>query len=466
VRSLVAKPCAEKLRRSGVLTFLFFLVGCIPLLGKVVRRAWGREDWRKHYARMLSSAKYFGQAFRARVAERMIGWYRAGRVDAARALRLADEPWRFLGHWPLSILPAPLHRFLTDWPFARSKLAYLLVRPIRLYFNAELREQWLRDMLAEGRKKHMLSDADAQTILSQLSEPFIQKYLKSLAVHVCTLPVTQVVSVAIAAYYYFTHPDMPQGERAVVVAGILALFQVVPLSPGSLTRGLYVVYLVIRERNFKDYNIAVFLGFFKYVGYLAFPIQMTYRYPALARFMAAHWATEAVHIVPVFGERGALLEHWVFCLFYNWPLTVRRRMRCRAQMRASMPTRYWHVPVCVAVAAGVFGLIDHSYLGRTGSLPTLREFWWLVAVLPLLCGGTVALGCGGATLGRRIVAAVVAGVLTAMLATGLSAVIAQTGQAVDAHLLALGVWRVFIFTILSAAGAIGAELVLPEPKQA
>jgi len=54
---------------------------------------------------------------------------------------------------------------------------------------------------------------------------------------------------------------------------------------------------------------------------------MTYRYPALARFMAAHWATDAVHIVPVFGERGALLEHWVFCLFYNWPLTIRRKMR-------------------------------------------------------------------------------------------------------------------------------------------
>jgi hypothetical protein len=96
---------------------------------------------------------------------------------------------------------------------------------------------------------------------------------------------------------------------------------------------LYVVYLVIRERNFKDYNIAVFLGFFKYIGYLAFPIQMTHRYPALARFMAGHWATEAVHAVPVFGERGALLEHSVFNLFYNWPLTIRRRMQKRIEWR-------------------------------------------------------------------------------------------------------------------------------------
>jgi len=465
VRSLVEAPCADRLRGSRIKTFLFFLIGCIPLLGKVLRRLWGRPDWRAHYGRLLTSPRYLRRAFAARVAEKVIGWHRAGRVDAERALRLSEHPWRFVGHWPISILPAGLHRFLTDWRFARDKLAYLLVRPIRLYFNAEMREQWLRDMLAEGQRKRMLSDDDARTILSQLSEPFIQKYLKSLAVHVCTLPVTQVVSVAIAAIYYFSHPNVPQGERAVVVAGILALFQVVPLSPGSLTRGLYVVYLVIRDRNFKDYNIAVFLGFFKYVGYLAFPIQMTYRYPALARFMAAHWATEAVHIVPVFGEGGALLEHWIFNLFYNWPLTIRRRMQRRAALRASLRPGYLHVPMCALVAAGVFGMADYSFFSRAAELPALRQFWWLVLSVPLLCGALTTLGCGGAMLSRRVVAGAVAGVLTGLGATLLSAWVGRAAQGTDVSLLALGVWRVFIFTILTVLGVVLTELTLPEPKE-
>ena len=147
---------------------------------------------------------------------------------------------------------------------------------------------------------------------------------------------------------------MPRAEAWAVGLGIVALFQVIPISPGSLCRGIYVVGLVIKERNFKDYNVAVFLAFFKYIGYLAFPIQMTYRYPALARFMAGHWATEIVHIVPVFGERGALLEHWVFCLFYNWPLTIRRRMTRRAQIRSAYPVRYWHAVGCVIAAAAAF----------------------------------------------------------------------------------------------------------------
>ena len=303
----------------------------------------------------------------------------------------------------------------------------------------------------------MLSDEDARTILSQIDEPFIQKYLKSLAVHVCTLPVTQVVSVTIAVIYYLTHRDQPNAWA--IGLGIIGLFQVVPISPGSLTRGLYVLYLVIKERNFKDYNIAVFLGFFKYVGYLAFPIQMTYRYPALARFMAGHWATEAVHIVPVFGEHGALLEHWVFCLFYNWPLTIRRRMRKRAEARLGMKPRYWHVGLCAIAVVGLFTLANFIYQVNAGVPPSSDLLWWLVVLVPpvFFCGSAVTLGCGGATLSKRLVAAAVYGILAGALYTAVSAMLGHSG-----NILANGVWRIFIFAILSTIAALITEINLPE----
>jgi hypothetical protein len=435
------------------------MVGLIPLLGKFIRRIWARADWRKHYTSMLTSGDYFRRAIQGRIAEKVIDWHRDGRVDERKASRLVEKVWPFFYHLPLSILPAGLHKVLTNWKYAKERLAYYLVRPVRLYFNAQMREQWLRDMVTEGQKKHMLSDEDAEIILSQINEPFIQKYLKSLAVHVCTLPVTQVVSVAVAAFYYFTHPDMPQAERAVVVAGILALFQIVPISPGSLTRGLYVLYLVIKERNFKDYNIAVFLGFFKYVGYLAFPIQMTYRYPALARFMAAHWSTEAVHVVPVFGERGALLEHWVFCLFYNWPLTIRRRIQKRAEARTRLKPRYWHVGLCAIAAVGFFTLARLIYQENIGFPPGSSLLWWLTVLVPpvFFCGAVVTIGCGGATLGRRITAAAVYGVLAGALYTVVSAMLGH-----NSNIIASGVWHIFIFAILSTIGAIFTEIKLPE----
>ena len=457
VRNLVDERHEWLFHRSRVLTLLFSAIGLIPFLGKFIRRIWGRADRRKHYAAMLTNWDYFKRAVRGRIAEKVIVWYRAGRLDAEKAHKITAGVWQFFCHLPLSVLPAGLHKILTDRKYAKQRLAYYFVRPVRLYFNAELREQWLRDMMSEGQKKHMLSDEDAQVILSQINEPFIQKYLKSLAVHVCTLPVTQVVSVAIAVIYTRMHPELSAAETAVAVTAILVLFQITPISPGSLTRGLYVVYLVIRERNFKDYNIAVFLGFFKYVGYLAFPIQMTYHYPVLSRFMAGHWATEGVHIVPVFGEGGALLEHWVFCLFYNWPLTIRRRMRKRAEARSLKKSRYWHAGLCAVVTAGILGLADYIYLRNIGEMPGLRDIWWLVILATLICGAAVTLGCGGAALGKRIVTATVCGVLAGAIYAGISVFLSHNGG-----IVASCIWRMFIFAILTTVGTIATEIKLPE----
>jgi hypothetical protein len=463
VRNLVDERCEKKLRGSRVLTLLFLVIGLVPWIGPFFRRIWGRPDWRRHYKGMLTNRSYLRRAIRAKVAEKVIGWHRSGRLDSNRALKTARDIWPILYQLPLSVLPAGLHRFITDWEYVKDRLAFVVLRPVRLYFNAEMREQWLREMVADGQEKQLLKDEDAELILSQIKEPFIQKYLKSLAVHLCTLPVTQMVSVALAIIYVALHPEMPRAQAWGIGLGIVALFQVIPISPGSLVRGLYVLGLVIRERNFKDYNIAVFLGFFKYIGYLAFPIQMGYRYPALAQFMAAHWATEAVHAVPVFGERGALLEHGAFCLFYNRPLTLRRRMRKRSQLRSGMQPRYWHIAVCAIAGLAIFGLVDYFYLWKSGAVPGLKEMWVPAVLVPLLCGAAVTLGAGGASLPKRIIGAALCGGMVGILYTAETAILAANGLIGINEIATAGVWRVFIFTILSAIGVILTELNLPEP---
>lgn len=459
VQGLVDQEQAHRFDRSWIKTLLFMILGLIPIVGAFVRKVWGRKDWRGHYVRMLSNLHYFRRAVQARIAEKLIGWHRVGRVDGNRALELAGSGWRFFCHVPFSLLPVGIHRLATDFTYAKERIDYLLLRPVRLYFNRKLREEWLLEMVTEGQKKHILSDEDAGTILSQLKEPFIQKYLKSLAVHVCTLPVTQLVAVIVALVYIYLHPGMTWQEASAVSATIIIMFQVVPISPGSLVRGLYVLYLVIRERNFKDYNIAVFLGFFKYVGYLAFPIQMAYRYPVLARFMAAHWANQSVHIVPVFGESGALLEHWVYGLFYNWPLTIRRRILRRMEIRKERRVRYWHIVATSLLAAGIFGAVDFFYLEKGRNLPSLKEVWWMAAAVPLLCGAAVTLGFGGAGIGKRIAGAGIGGALVALFYTlGSVAAGVRVGSLQD--IVVECVWRVFLFSIFGTIGAVMTELFL------
>ncbi len=463
VQNVVDDESAQKFKNSRGLTILFFLMGLIPLLGTFLRRFLGRADWRRHYASMVSSRDYFKRTLKGKMAEKVILWHRESRVDADNALETARSLRQFGGHFAVSLLPVGLHRLTTDWEYTKERLHYFFIRPIRLYFNSEMREQWLRDMVTAGRKKHILSSDDANIILSQVNEPFIQKYLKSLAVHVCTLPVTQVVSVLIAIIYVNMHPEMPRAQSWGIGLGIIALFQVTPISPGSLVRGLYVLYLVVRERNFKDYNIAVFLGFFKYIGYLAFPIQMTYRYPVLARFMAGHWANETVHFVPVFGESGALLEHWAFCIFYNWPLTIRRRITKRVKLRAPLAKRFWHIGLYAIIAALIFVVSDFVYLKTAGTLPDLATIWWLVVLLPLVCGGLVTLGCGGAALGERFIGAAACGAAAGMLYTALPVLLNPSSTISAGSIAANCLWRVFLFSIFSTIGAIVTELKLADP---
>ena len=445
---------------------VFIILDGLVLSGvcRVSRKIAGRSDWRDHYKRLITQPDYFKRALRARAAEKLITWHCSGRINEHKARVLLDQPVRFIGYLILSFLPAGLHRILTDADYTREFLANIFLRPFRLYFNADLREQWLRDMVSDGQRKHILTQEDADTILGQIKEPYIQKYLVSLVVHLMTLPVTQVVSLLVALVFYLNHPDMDPVERGLKVSGILVLFQIIPISPGSFCRGIYVVYLVIKERDYKNYNIAVFLGFFKYIGYLAFPIQMAYRYTAMARFMAGHWATEAVHIVPVFGEHGALLEHWVFNLFYNWPLTLRGRMARRAEMRKNQKPRYWHIGICVLFSACILAFADKISISSLNTIPTLSHIWWAVLGASVLCGAGVTLAAAGASMGKRIVSAACSGLLLGAVYTGISHWIAVSGNISFEHIITSCIWRLFALTVFTTVFALLTEIFWPETE--
>jgi hypothetical protein len=191
---------------------------------------------------------------------------------------------------------------------------------------------------------------------------------------------------------------------------------------------------------------------------------MTKHYPSIARFMASHWATSAVHIVPVFGERGALLEHWVFCLFYNWPLTIRRRVGKRIEKRASIKPRYWHMPLAAVFGAAVFVAVDTMWFTHEEQLPTLRDVWYFTFLLPVFCGIVVTLAAGGLVLWKRFASATICGLAVGVLGI----LVTYNTIAVDflpvADVIIQGVWRVFAMAIFATIGAILAEINLPDKE--
>ena len=496
IRRMAGPEAAGRLRKSRFAALLFLLLSLLPiltpflfllkfpgraaglwllwiapLLGPFVRKLWGRRDYRRHIGTLLTKAGYLGRAFRGHVAEALIRWHRSGRVSDKRALAIARKPGLYILHRPLAVLPAGVHRFLTDGKYFKERLDFIFARPFRLYFRPEVREKWLRDMIHEGKRNGMLTPGEADHILFQIKEPFIQKYLKSMAVHVLTLPITQIVSVFLAFYYVRTHPELTWQQASVAAGVILGLFQVIPISPGSFARGVYTTFLVLKERNFRDYKMAFAISYFKYIGYLAFPIQMAYRYPELARFMAGHWSTGAVHIVPVFGERGAWLEHAVFDMFYNYPLSLGIRIKQRDARVAKTKPRTWAIPLAVLLGTGLLALLDLMFVRSAGRVPILKDVWWAAFIVPIAAGFLASQWSRKKRMGKRVVAGVMTGALVGLAYGAVNAFLtplfpglaAAAGPVALNGALALTVlWKVFIFSLLAIPGALVAETRSPK----
>jgi len=333
-----------------------------------------------------------------------------------------------------------------------------------------VREKWLKDMVEEGRKNRMLSAEDARGILAQIDEPYIQKYLKSLAVHMATLFLSETVFLTIAVIYVLGHPEFGWAEATARAALIIGAFNLLPVSPGSLVRGFYVVGLCIKEKNIRDYRLALPVSFFKIIGYLAFPLQMAYRFPELARFMAGHWATEAVHVVPVFGERGAWLEHAVFDAFYNYPLSLGIRIRERDRIAAAKKPRWWAVPAAASIGAAFVTLVDYLFVRSAGRVPVLKDIWWAVFLAPIAAGYLASLWSRRKKMGQRIATGIMAGALVglayglvnAFLSPQFPGLAQAAGAAIVNGAPALGIlWKTFIFALLTIPGAFQAETVPP-----
>ena len=329
---LIDEAFAERLGAGGSLFARFYLLGAVPLLGRALRHRWGHAAFRRHVARILTSASYRSAALRAHAAIRLIGWHRTGRASERRARWLAAHPGVFLAErLTIGWLPRFLHRFVLC-PALPVRAVSRFIRDVRQFLlDAAHRERWFLGQVEEGERAGMLTPDEAAAIRGRVKDPFIVQYLRSLGVHLATLPVSEIVFVVLAsglAGWTLAHGGTWQ-EVTTTFVKWFAIFQLSPISPGSILRALYVVYLMIRDRNVRDYIVAAPVSLLKGVGYLAFPLQMTATYPHLARFMAARWATAATHAVPVFGERGALLEHIVFDASFNVPQNVARWARPR-----------------------------------------------------------------------------------------------------------------------------------------
>lgn len=321
---LIDESFLEKLKAEkfcGIFPF-FYLLGVLPFLGKKVRKFWGNVNYRKHIFNRLTNFTYFKASLNSSTANTLANWHQSGRVDEKHVNFLLKLPLLFIFEkFTLGFFPVIIHNFILRpsilWHFFFDWFLFLK----HFIFNSNFREQWLLTEIELGREDGIVSQKEAAQLKVITKDPYVARYLKYLGVHFFSAIFTRIVSFSTGFFWAFWL--LAQGNswgEAIAAFGLTILFfQVFPISPGSIFRGLFVIYLIIRDRNIRGYLIAAPVSFIKTIGYLAFPLQMATTYPQLAKFMASRWTIMATRFIPVFGERGTLLEHLVFDAFFNYP---------------------------------------------------------------------------------------------------------------------------------------------------
>jgi len=86
-------------------------------------------------------------------------------------------------------------------------------------------------------------------------------------------------------------------------------------------------------------------------------------------------------------------------------------------------------------------------------------------IVPLLIGIVATIGAGGAPLWKRIAGAALCGVIVGLSSTVLSGLLG-TNDPIGVSAIAInGVWRAFVFTLVSVSGVLLTEIKMPEPEK-
>ena len=70
VKGVVDAAGEKALRKNKLKPVLFSLAGCVPVVGRIVRRLWAHQGWRRHYVRLVTNGKYLGSAVKGKDAGR------------------------------------------------------------------------------------------------------------------------------------------------------------------------------------------------------------------------------------------------------------------------------------------------------------------------------------------------------------------------------------------------------------
>lgn len=303
------------------------LLSCIPILGCRLQKFVGNAGYREHIRRMFGEASYRWDYFDRRRKIDLAMWLRDNRIAEGRGDKcLRSLPAYFRDLIFFSWQPPTWQRFFTDWATAKDSLRRLFTSPLKYVFVVPYRRKvnldWVHERTEEDVRHGYVSREEAEVFTSIGGSETMQKYVTGIMVTLALQPASELVFIALAAILGIKGLSDFEGVKHSI--GGLGWWAVplgiafVAVSPAGILRFVYCIVQWIRNRH-VPYGTALSLSLFRAIGDLAFIIQTARTYPQFSGYLLTSSLCHLVGLVPVFGERGGLLNIWVATAVLSWP---------------------------------------------------------------------------------------------------------------------------------------------------
>lgn len=370
----------EKTRRGGLRMLFLTLIGCIPLIGSRLQKYFGKTEYRSHLWKMLTSGGYTRDYLDRRRRLTLATWLCDGRITDNRAQRCLDSLPAFfrdrlcsfwiigiplaialpkilqLSSWPLwgwlavyfaaaaiITLPASWQRFFTDLGHALRVSSRSLRNAFSYVFNIAHRRQvnldWVRHRTDEDVKHGYVSREEADVFTSVAGSDTMQHYITGIMVTIALQPASEIVLLSLAAglgahwlsditsfHSLWKVLWQVMGNLGWWAPPLIVLF--CAISPAGIMRFTFCLIQWLRYRR-VPYGTALSLSLWRAIGDLAFMLQIAKTYPQFSAYLLTSSICHLVNIIPVFGERGGLLNIWVATVLLSWPASFKEWRRSK-----------------------------------------------------------------------------------------------------------------------------------------
>lgn len=325
----VSPGMCERLMGNDRLRRWFWYLGFLPVLGAGLQHWLGNENYRRHVGQYLFDGGYRRAVWKRQKVLNLVGWFEDGRMSETRLGKLAISNWRYTLEWLfLSWLPARVHILMTDREAQRVLLFSLMVHPVLLMFDQTYRQTWLVQTVQKQAEDGRVGESERMQALEQVSQVQVTGFGRDAGFTVALEILAKPFYALLIAYGLTSGNFWP-----------FALAAFGPVPPSGLARFLYASIKllwnlpgILRARDWKFFwalGLGLVVAPWRFLGNLFAPLELFSYAPQLSQILADSFVARLVHLVPVYGGRGLLLEYWAFRIVYSLPLALHHRIQAK-----------------------------------------------------------------------------------------------------------------------------------------